>query len=156
MNVTATLFGQMITFAVLVWFVNRFLWGPLTQLMAQRNKRIADGLADAEKGRRELQLAEQRKDEIERDARRHASEILAQAEKRATEIVDEAKTQARAEADRILTAARADVSQEVNRAREQLRESIASLAVLGASRIIEKEIDPKAHAKLLESVVNEL
>lgn len=156
MNVTATLFGQMITFAVLIWFVNRFLWGPLTQLMEQRNKRIADGLAAADKGRRELELAERQKDEIEREARRRASEILAQAEKRAAEIIDEAKTQARAEADRILTAARADVTQEVNRAREQLRESIASLAVLGAKRIIEKEIDPKAHAKLLESVVNQL
>lgn len=156
MNVTATLFGQMITFAVLVWFVNRFLWAPLTRMMYERNRRIADGLAAAEKGKRELEVAEQRKDEIERDARRHASEILAQAEKRAAEIVDEAKTQARVEGDRILTAARADISQEANRAREQLRESIASLAVLGASRIIEKEIDPRSHAKLLDSVVNQL
>jgi F-type H+-transporting ATPase subunit b len=155
-NVTATLFGQMITFAVLVWFVNRFLWGPLTRLMEERNRRIADGLAAAEKGKRELQVAEQRKDDIERDARRHATEILAQAEKRATEIIDEAKTQARQEAERILTAARADIGQEMNRAREQLRESMAGLIVSGAERIIEKEIDPKAHAKLLDSVVNQL
>lgn len=156
MNVTATLFGQMITFAVLVWFISRFLWGPMTRLLAERNKRIADGLAAAERGKRELALAEQHKDEIVQAARTQASEILAQAEKRAGEIVDEAKAQARQEAERILTAARADIGQEMNRAKEQLRITVAALAVAGAAKIIEREIDPKAHAKLLESVVSQL
>ncbi len=156
MSVTATLFGQMITFFVLVWFVSRFLWGPMTRLLAERNKRIADGLAAAERGKRELALAEQHKGEIVQAARAQASEILAQAEKRAGEIVDEAKAQARLEAERILAAARADIGQEMNRAKEQLRMTVAALAVAGAAKIIEREIDPKAHAKLLESVVSQL
>ena len=156
MNVTATLFGQMITFAVLVWFVSRFLWGPLTRMMADRNQRIADGLAAGEKGKRELELAEQRKQEMLRETKTQAAEILTQAERRAIEIVEEAKGQAKTEADRILSAAKADIGQELNRAKEQLRASVAQLAVAAASKIIEKEIDPKTHAKLLDGVIRQL
>jgi F-type H+-transporting ATPase subunit b len=155
-NVTATLFGQMITFAVLVWFVSRFLWGPLTRMMADRNQRIADGLAAGEKGKRELELAEQRKQEMLRETKTQAAEILTQAERRAIEIVEEAKGQAKTEADRILSAAKADIGQELNRAKEQLRASVAQLAVAAASKIIEKEIDPKTHAKLLDGVIRQL
>lgn len=156
MNVTATLLGQMLTFAVLIWFVSRFLWGPITQMMAARNKRIADGLAAAERGKRELELAEQSKEEALRRAKAQASEILAQAEKRAGEIVDEAKGQAKVEADRIIASARTDAAQEITRAKEQLRASVAQLAVAGARKIIEKEIDPKTHAKLLDGVISQL
>jgi len=155
-NVTATLFGQMITFAVLVWFVSRFLWGPLTRMMADRNQRIADGLAAAEKGKRELELAEQRKQEMLRETKNQTAEILAQAERRAMEIVEEAKGQAKTEAERILSAAKADIGQEVNRAKEQLRASVAQLAVAAAGKIIEKEIDPNTHAKLLDGVIRQL
>jgi len=155
-NVTATLFGQLITFGVLVWFISKFLWGPLTAMMEARNTRIADGLAAAERGKRELEAAEGRKEEIVRATKQQASEIIAAAEKRAGEIIDEAKGQARIEGERILTAARTDISQEINRAKEQLRASVAELAVVGASKIVEKEIDPKTHARLLDSVISQL
>lgn len=156
MNVTATLFGQMITFAVLIWFVTKFLWGPLTQLMEERNKRIADGLAAAERGKRELELAEGRRAELVAEAKTQGAEILAQAERRAGEIVDAAKANAKTEADRILASARSEIAQEVNRAKEQLRAQVADLAVAGAAKIIEKEIDPKTHAKLLHGVIAQL
>lgn len=129
-----TLVGQMLTFAVLVYFIHRFLWGPITGMLAERNRRVADGLAAAERGKRELELAE----------------------KRASEVADEAKAQARSEAERIVTAARADVVQEINRAREQLRARVAELAVIGAGRILQREVDPAAHAKLLETVTKQL
>lgn len=156
MNVTATLFGQMITFFVLIWFVNRFLWGPLTQMMQERNKRIADGLAAGEKGKRELALAEERKQEVLRETKGQAAEILAQAEKRSQQVVEEAKDHAKAEADRILEGARADITQEINRAKEQLRTSVAQLALAGAAKIVEKEIDAKTHERLLNNVINQL
>ncbi len=156
MNVTATLFGQIITFAVLVGFVMRFLWGPLTQLMQERQKRIADGLAAGEKGRHEQELGEKRALEILKQAKAEAQEIIVLAEKRAGEIADEAKEHAKAEAERIIQAARAEIDQETNRAREQLRAAVTGLAVAGASRILRKEVDAKAHAKLLEAVVKEL
>ncbi len=156
MNITATLIGQILTFAVLVWFIMRYLWGPLTQLMQDRQRRIADGLAAAERGKRERELAEKRALEILRKAKADAAKVIGLTEKRAAEIAEEAKNQARAEAERILHAARADIDQEINRAREQLRAVVSELAVAGAAKILEKEIDEKAHAGLVESVVKQL
>ncbi len=151
-----TLIGQMGTFAVLVYFIWRFLWEPVTQMLEDRTKRIADGLAAAAKGKHELDLAEKRAANVLRDARSKASEVIAHAERRAAEIVDEAKVEARAEAQRIITVARADIEQEQNRAREELRAAVADLVVMGASRILEKEIDAKAHARLLDSAIKQL
>lgn len=156
MNINATLIGQMITFALLVWFTMRFVWPPLMRALAERQKTIADGLAAAERGQRELELAEKRALEVLKKAKADAQEVIGLAEKRAAEVADEAKSTARAEAERILAAARNDIDQEVNRAKESLREHVAQLAVAGAARILEKEIDPKAHARLLEAVAKQL
>lgn len=153
MNVTATLIGQMLTFAVLVWFINRFLWEPLTQMMEDRKQRIADGLAAAERGKHEQELAEQRATEVLREAKEKASEIIAQAQKRGNEIIEEAKDMARTEGERIVTAANAEIEQEVNRAKEHLRGQVVSIAVAGASRVLSKEIDDKAHEDLLKDLV---
>ena len=156
MNLTLTLVGQSITFIVFVWFTMKFVWPPIMAALEARRKTIADGLAAAERGKRELELADQRKDELVREAKKQAQEIMSQAEKRAAEIVDESKGNAKLEADRILAAAKTDIAQEINRAKEQLRASVAQLAVAGASKIIDKEIDAKTHAKLIEGVVNQL
>ena len=156
MNINATLLGQMITFGLLVLFTMKYVWPPLVQAMAERQKRIADGFAAAEKGKRELQLAEKRSTDMLRDAKEKASEIITHAEKRAAEISDEAKAHAKAEAERILASARGDIDQEIIRAREELRGRVADLVVAAAGRILEKEIDAKAHAKLLDGVVKQL
>jgi F-type H+-transporting ATPase subunit b len=153
MNITATLLGQMIAFILLIWFVNKVLWKPLTGMMAERQKRIADGLAAAEKGKHEQELAEQgAKDKLHK-AKLQATEILAQAEKRASEIVEEAKGTARVEGERIITSAHAEINQEVNRAKEVLRGQVAAIAIAGAEKILAKEIDPKAHNDLLNKLV---
>lgn len=156
MNIGITLIGQMISFALFVWFTMRFVWPPLTKAMAERQTRIADGLAAAEKGKRELEVAEKRALEVLRKAKGDAAEVVAGAEKRAAQIADEAKVQAKAEAERILQAAKVEIDQELNRAREQLRTAVASLAAVGAAKILEQEIDAGAHAKLLDAVVRQL
>ena len=156
MNITATLIGQSIAFFLFVWFCMKFIWPPLTRALDDRKKTIADGLAAAEKGRRELELGEKKALETIKKAKQDASEVIALADKRAAEIADEAKEAAKAEADRIVAAARADIEQEVNRAKEQLRVAVSELAVVGAARILEKEVDAKTHAKLLETVVKQL
>jgi len=155
-NITATLLGQILTFAVLVWFIQRYLWEPLTTALADRQKKIADGLAAAERGEHEQELAQKRAAERIAEAKQQAAEIVTQAQKRASEIVDEAKDNARAEGERLLTAANAEIDQEVNRAREQLRGQVVSLAVAGAGRVLEKEVDPKAHQKLLADLVAQI
>lgn len=156
MNITATLFGQMITFAVLVWFINRYLWGPMTQMMDDRKNRIADGLAAAERGKHEQELAEKRAAELLKEAKQQAAEIIAQAQKRSNEIVDESKDAARIEGDRLITAANAEIDQEINRAKEQLRSQVVSLAVGGASKVLGREIDAKAHDDLLKELAAQL
>lgn len=156
MNVTATLIGQMISFMVLVWFINRFLWGPLTQMMEDRKKRIADGLAAAERGKHEQELAQKRATEVIHEAKEQAAGIIAQAQKRANEIVDEAKNTARSEGERLIAAANAEIGQEVNRAREQLRGEVATLAVTGAVKVLGREIDEKAHDAVLQELVAQI
>ena len=151
-----TLLGQILTFAVLVWFVKRFLWGPLTQLMEDRKTRIADGLAAAERGKHEQELAEQRAREVLHEAKQQAAEIISRAERRATEIVEESKTEAREEGERLLTAARAEIDQEVNRVREELRRQVAAVALAGASRVLEREIDEQAHSRLLDELAAQI
>jgi len=151
-NVTATLVGQMMTFAVLVWFIHRFLWGPLTRMMAERSKRIADGLAAGERGKHELELATNRSVEILREGKQQVSDIIAQAEKRALQIIEDAKQAAKSEGDRIIAGAKAEITQEVSRAKEALRGQVSALAVAGAEKILRREVD----ADLLKSIESEL
>jgi F-type H+-transporting ATPase subunit b len=156
MNINATLIGQSIAFFLFVWFCMKFVWPPIMKALEERKKTIADGLAAGEKGRYELELAERRAGDIVREAKGKAGEILSQADKRAGEVIDAAKTQAKGEAEGIVAAARAEIDRERNAAREQLRQQVVALAVAGAARILEKEIDAKSHAKLLDDVVKQL
>ncbi len=156
MNLNFTLFAQALTFAAFIWFTARFVWPPMMRAIEARQKVIAEGLAAAEKGRRELELSSQHAEETLREARSRAQEIVAQGDQRAAQIIEEAKQAAKAEADRILVAAKAEIDQEFSRAREQLREQVAEIAVAGAERILKREVDAKVHAELLTQLKQEL
>lgn len=149
MNITVTLIGQMLAFVLLIWFVNKVLWGPMSKMLADRQKKIADGLAAADKGKHEMELAEKRAKDLLKDAKTQAAEVIAQAQKRASEIEEEAKAKARAEAERIMVAAQAEVERGINQAKEQLRTHVSAIAVSGAGKILKKEIDAKTHNALL-------
>lgn len=156
MNINVSLFAQIAAFALMIWLVNRFLWGPFSRLLEERQTRIADGLAAAEKGSRDLELAEKRAIEVIQEARNQAAEIIAQSERRASEILEEAKADARVQGERLVEAARAEIEQESNRAREQLRGQVAALAVAGAGKIIRREIDRTAHDELLRDLASQI
>lgn len=156
MNINLTLFGQLISFAVFVWFTMKYVWTPIMGALEERRKGIADGLAAAERGQHEQELAQERAKEVLHEAKGQAAEIVAQAQKRASEIVDEAKGNARTEGDRLLTAAQAEIEQETNRAREQLREAVAQLAIAGAQKILQKEINAEAHKDIVESLAKQI
>ena len=156
MNINMTLIGQSITFGLFVWFCMKFVWPPIVGTLEARKKQIADGLAAADRGKHELELAARRASETLHDAKIKASEIIAQAEKRASQIVDEAKNAAKDEGDRMIAAARAEIEQESHRARETLRGEVAALVVAGAGKVLRREVDAKAHADLLEAIKNEL
>ncbi len=156
MNFNATLIGQMITFGLLVIFTMKYVWPPIIKAMQDRQKRIAEGLASAERGVQEQELAQVKAAGILKDAKQQANEIIANAQKRANEVVDQSKNDAREEGERQLAAAQAQIEQEMTRVREQLRGQVAELAVAGAGKILKKEIDAKAHGKLLDDLVAQL
>jgi F-type H+-transporting ATPase subunit b len=156
MNINATLFGQAVVFAVLIWFTVKFIWPPLLQAIEDRQKKIADGLAAAERGQKELQQSHGDAAEIVNEAREKALKIVDQASRRSNEIIDEARVTAIAEGQRLVGDARQEVQLEQSRARDALRKDVARLAVAGASRLLEREIDPKAHAELIEKLATEI
>jgi len=155
-NITVTLIAQMLAFILLIWFVNKVMWKPMMGLMEARQKRIADGLAAAERGKQEQADAEKRAAEMLEESKQKAADILAQAQRRAKEIEEEAKDTAKAEADRIKAAAEAEIEREVNQAREQLRSQVASIAIAGAEKVLKQQIDAKAHDKLLSDLAAEI
>jgi len=156
MSINLTLIGQMITFLIFIWFTMRYVWPPITKAIQERQKRIADGLAAAERGQRELELAQHKSVEILRDAKLEASRIVEQANKRAAHISEEAKEQARIDSQQILANADREVHQMLMTAKESLRKEVADLVVAGAEKVIEKEIDQRSHEKLLKDLITEL
>lgn len=156
MNVTLTLIGQMGTFAVLVWFVMKFLWTPMLQVMEDRQTRIADGLAAAERGQEAKEEAEKAAAEELRQAKEQAKEIIAQANKRHDEIVDTAKNDGREEGERMKVVAQADIEQQLNQAREQLRSEVVRLSLVGAEQVLGAAVDANAHNASLEKLAAQL
>lgn len=156
MNINATLIGRTIVFVVFVWFCMKYVWPPIMHALHERKTRIADGLAAAERGHHEQELAEKHAKDVIKKAKDEAGEIIAHAQKRATEIVEGSKDDARVEGERLLSAARAEIEQEANRLREDLRKSVAHLALAGASQILGREVDMARHNELLEKLAAEL
>lgn len=156
MNINLTLIAQLLAFAVFVWFTLTFVWPPLVRAMDQRKAKIADGLAAAERGQHEQELAEKRAKETLHAAKQQAAEIKSNAEKQAAMIIEEARDKAKEEGSRQLAAAQSEIEQEINKAREILRAKVAELAVLGAEKILRKEIDAAAHKDIVESVANQI
>lgn len=156
MNLNATLFLQSIAMMIFVWFCMKFIWPVLLKAMDERREKIAEGLAASDRAEKELEAAKIAAGEEIRQAREKAGEIVEQANQRHSQILDQAKDDAVAERKRQVTAAEADIAQSANQAREALRAQVASLAVLGASRLLEKEIDADVHRKLLDELIAEI
>ncbi|MCU7960448.1 MAG: F0F1 ATP synthase subunit B [gamma proteobacterium symbiont of Bathyaustriella thionipta] len=156
MNINATLIGQLITFVVFVWFTQKYVWLPIIAALEERKKKIAEGLAAADRGVHEQELAQKRALDSMKEAKAQAAEIVGNAKKRADEIVDEAKDQARSEGERIVEAARSELDLEANRVREELRSRVAELAVVGAGRILKREVDLAAHKDIVDALAAEI
>ena len=156
MDINATLIGQAIGFLILVWVTWKFIWPPLLGMIEERQKKIADGLAAADRGQHDLVQAKSKASEIIREARDKAVQVVDQAHRRSGELIDEAKHTAVAEGERLVNAARAEVATEAGRARDGLRREVATLALAGAGRLLGREVDARAHAELLEQLAAEI
>jgi F-type H+-transporting ATPase subunit b len=156
MNINLTLIGQSLTFIVFVWFCMKFVWPPIMNALHERKTKIADGLAAAERGQHEQELAEKRASELLHEAKQNAAEIINQAQKRAGEVVEESKTDARAEGERLLTAAKAEIDQEVQRAKEALRAELGKIVISGAEKVLEREVDASAHDDMIKKLATQI
>ncbi len=156
MSITGTLIVQMIVFMILVWFTMKFVWPPITAALDERARKIADGLAAADKAKTELASANKRIEAELSQARAETTQRIADADKRAQAIVEEAKKRAEEEGAKIVAAAKADADQQAVQAREALREQVAVLAVKGAEQILQREVNAAVHADLLGRLKTEL
>ena len=156
MNMNATLLGQAIAFALFVWFCMKYVWPPLINAIEERQKKIADGLQAAERAAKDLGLAQANASDQLKEAKRTASEIIEQANKRKAQILDEAREEAQVERQNILTQAEAELEAERNRARDELRKQVATLAVAGAEKILERSIDVEAQKDILANITAKL
>lgn len=156
MNINLTLIGQMIAFVCFVMFCMKYVWPPILAAMAEREKKIADGLAAADRASHDLELAKEKAVERLVEAKHEATGIIDSANKRGNQIVEEAKGAAVVEADRVKASAQAEIEQETNRAREQLRGQVAALSLAGAEKVLGAAIDQEAHAGLVDKLAAEL
>ena len=156
MDITVTLIIQMLVFMTFVWVVMKFIWPIILGAMNEREKKIASGLAAAEQGQKDLSEAKSRADEVIKEARARAMAIESQAQTRANQIIEEARQAASLEGEKALAKAKADIELESNRARDQLRGQVVSLAVAGAKRVLEREVDAKTHGELLDQLAAKL
>ena len=156
MNINLTIIGQAIAFFIFVVFCMKYVWPPITAALAERKKKIAEGLDAADRAERDLQLAQEKATENMRKGKEEAAAVIEQANKRANQIIEEAKDKALEEAGRVKAAKDAELEQEVNQAREALRSQVAALALAGAEKVLEASIDEKAHSKLVEKLAAEL
>ncbi|MGH8135029.1 MAG: F0F1 ATP synthase subunit B [Steroidobacteraceae bacterium] len=156
MNINLTLLGQTIGMIVFVWLCMRYIWPPVIAAIEKRRQQIADGIAAGEKGQRELADARHGSEAILQEARQKATQVADMAHKRSNDMVAEAKGHAAAEGERIVAAARTELATSQTKARDSLRREIAALAVAGATRVLGREVDAKAHAALLDELAAEL
>lgn len=156
MNINMTFLGQMITFAILIWFTMKFIWPPLNAAIEERQRKIAEGLAAADNSQKALAEAQQNADAALREARGKANEVIEQAHQRANQIIEQARNEALAEAGRAKAMAEAEIAAATNRAREELRAQVSALAVSGAEKLLRREIDANAHKALLDELAAEL
>jgi F-type H+-transporting ATPase subunit b len=155
-NINLTLIGQMIAFICFVMFCMKYVWPPILAAMAEREKKIADGLAAADRASHDLELAKEKAVERLKEAKHEAAGIIDSANKRGNQLVEEAKDVAVVEADRVKASAQAEIEQETNRAREQLRSQVAALSLAGAEKVLGAAIDQEAHNELVEKLAAEL
>lgn len=148
--------GQMIVFLIFVLFTMKYVWPPITKALEERRVRIAEGLAAAERGAASLKEASAKSDEALKAARVQAQEILAAANKQATQMIEQAKATATAEGEKIVEHANGEVARQVAHAKEELRKQVADLAVLGAARILKREVNASAHADILQDLAGRI
>lgn len=156
MDINVTLFGEMLTFAVLVWVTMKYIWPPLTKALNERQQKIADGLQAAERGQRDLELAQQKVTEQLREAKNQAGTIIEQANQQANSIVEDGVSKAHAEGEKVLAATRSNIEQEIIRANTQLRQQTTDIAIKVAEKLLQQHVDATKQQQMIDELIEEI
>jgi F-type H+-transporting ATPase subunit b len=151
-DINATLLGQTIAFLLFVWFCMKFVWPPLMSAIEERQKKIADGLASAERADKALSLAKSNAADQLKSAKQEALVIIEQANKRKAQILDEARQEAVLEREHILAQGQAELEAQILRARNELQKEVSTLALLAAEKIVQRTVDQAANQDILDSI----
>ncbi len=146
---------QLIAFIVFIWLLWRFALGPITRVLDQRQERIKESLDAADRMRLELAATAQRNEEQLAEARRQAQQIVIQAREAGEATLARSREEAGKQADEYLARAESTLRQETQQARLQLRQEVADLSVMAASRIVRRELDPATQAQLVEETLTQ-
>ncbi len=153
MNINLTLIGQMLTFAIVVWFTMRYVWPPLTKALSERQKQIADALAAAAESMQDREITKKETERLLAESKVEAARILDQAHKRAQAFVEQAKTDAKIEAQRIIEAAKVEMAREILTAKQELRQEVANMAIASAEKILKREVNAAANQALIDETI---
>jgi len=156
MNINATLFGQMLTFAIFVLVTMKYVWPAINKALNDRERKIAEGLEAAERGRHELELAQHKAAAQLRDAKIQAAHIIDQANQRANRLIEDSKEQARIEGERLLKVTQSEIEQERQQAKQELMTQVATMAIQGASKLIQQDLDTEANKRLMSELISEI
>jgi F-type H+-transporting ATPase subunit b len=156
MDINATIIGQFITFAILIWFTMKYVWPPITNAIHEREKKIAGGLEAADRSKQELEVAQHKAATVIREAKQQASQIIEQANFHSAQLIEEAKQQAKEENRRIVNMAQNEIDREVTQAKEGLKKQLAVLAIAGAEKIIQRQLDKNIHDDLLNQLIEKI
>ncbi len=156
MDINMTLFGEMITFAILIWVTMKFIWPPIVKAIQERQEKIAEGLAAAERGEHQLKLAEQRTSDMLREVKRDSAKIVEKTNARANQIVDDAKQRGVQEGQRMIEVAKLEINQQMQLAKEGLRTSFSDVVISATEKMLEKNLDKKTHEKMLDELISEI
>jgi F-type H+-transporting ATPase subunit b len=155
-DLNLTLIGQALTFALFVWFTMKYVWPPITKTMQDRQQQIADGLAAAEQGQRDLELAQHKVQEMMTEAKANAASMIEQANQRANQVVEDSKSRARDEGQRLIKMAEDEIQQNVNAARDALMAEVTDLTVASATKVLGSAVDENINQKLVDQLVGEV
>ncbi len=156
MSLNLTLLGQAIAFAIFVGFCMKYVWPPIIAALQERQRRIDDGLAAGERGRAELDNAQEQSQKLLAESKAEASKLINNAEQRAAKIIEEAKQQAQVERERIIESAQEDIDQSVVRVKDELRGQLAALVVAGVTQLTSVEVRAGKHDDMLSELVERL
>ncbi len=156
MNINATLFGQMITFAIFVWISMKFIWPKIMDVLTERENKILLGLQAAEQGQQKLHMAEKFVKNKEAETKKYCSQLIAEAKKQAEQLLELAVIQAKTKGDEVLEDAHINIKKEQLKLQKDLKEHLADLIIMGAEQIIETHLDKEQHQRILLDISNKI